>query len=139
MNSVPDNPGRRDFLRQSVIAGGGLVLGLALDPAAQTVEPVVKPTAVPSGGFAPNVYIRIGPDGLVTLISKQPEMGQGVKTALPAVIAEELEVRWQDVHIDQGDLDPAFGRQIAGGSMATSVTSWRRWFWNMSRSAPAVS
>ena len=121
MNSVPDNPGRRDFLRQSVIAGGGLVLGLALDPAAQTVEPVVKPTAVPSGGFAPNVYIRIGPDGLVTLISKQPEMGQGVKTALPAVIAEELEVRWQDVHIDQGDLDPAFGRQIAGGSMATPL------------------
>lgn len=115
------NPDRRAFLRHSAIAGGGLVLGLYLDPAAPAADQVASPTAAPGAGFRPSAFIHIDQDGRVTLISKQPEMGQGVKTALPAVIAEELEVRWEDLRIVQGDLDPAFGRQIAGGSMATPL------------------
>lgn len=111
--------GRRQFLRQSALAGGGLVLGFYLNGATRAAERVAKPSAAPGAEFKPNAFIRIGRDGIVTLVSKQPEIGQGIKTSLPAVIAEELEVSWQDVRIVQGDLDPAYGRQSAGGSTST--------------------
>lgn len=112
--------GRRDFLRKSVLAGGGLVLGCYLDSADSAVDRIAKPPAVLAPGeFKPNAFIRIAPNGVVTLISKQPEIGQGIKTSLPMVIAEELEVNWKDVVIVQGDLDPAYGSQGAGGSRST--------------------
>lgn len=118
--NAPDlaRAGRRNFLRQSALASGGLVLGFYLNGTTQAVERLEKPVA---GGaeFKPNAFIRIGRDGIVTLVSKQPEIGQGIKTSLPTVIAEELEVSWKDVRIVQGDLDPAYGRQSAGGSTST--------------------
>jgi isoquinoline 1-oxidoreductase beta subunit len=113
-------PSRRDFLRQSGVFAGGLVLGFYMRSPDRADAQVSKPTAAPDGAhFKPNAFIRIAPDGVVTLVSKQPEIGQGIKTSLPAVIAEELEVRWQDVRIVQGDLDPAYGNQSAGGSTST--------------------
>ncbi|MCB4358828.1 xanthine dehydrogenase family protein molybdopterin-binding subunit [Quatrionicoccus australiensis] len=115
---VLNNPGRRKFLRNSAI-GSGLVLGFYLQSTASALGQVAKPASTPGTDFVPNAFIRIAPDGTVTLISKQPEIGQGIKTSLPAVIAEELEVRWQDVRIVQGDLNPAYGRQSAGGSTST--------------------
>lgn len=119
--NAPDlaRAGRRDFLRRSALAGGGLVLGFYLNGSGNAAEQVAKPAAVPGAEFKPNAFIRIGRDGIVTLVSKQPEIGQGIKTSLPAVIAEELEVSWKDVRIVQGDLDPAYGRQSAGGSTST--------------------
>ncbi|MDB5756411.1 MAG: isoquinoline 1-oxidoreductase, partial [Massilia sp.] len=113
--TAPLSPARRRFLRQSAIGGGALVLGLYADG---TLAAVLKDAAA-SGEFAPNAFIRIGRDGRVTLVSKQPEIGQGIKTSLPMVIAEELEVDWKDVRIVQGDLDPAYGSQSAGGSTST--------------------
>jgi isoquinoline 1-oxidoreductase beta subunit len=114
------NSGRRDFLRSSALAGGGLVLGLYLKSASAAADLVAKPASVPTAGdFTPSALIRIAANGTVTLISKQPEIGQGIKTSLPMVIAEELEVNWQDVVIVQGDLDPAYGSQSAGGSTST--------------------
>jgi isoquinoline 1-oxidoreductase beta subunit len=110
---------RRDFIRKSMIAGGGLALGLYLDTAGEALAQTKRPAGARSGEFRPNLYIRISSDGKVTLVSKQPEMGQGVKTSLPMVIAEELEVAWKDVVIVQGDLDSAYGRQVAGGSTST--------------------
>ena len=110
---------RRDFLQRSVLGSAGLLLGSYLDTAT-AAETIAKPSgAAPLGGFKPNAFISISSQGVVTLISKQPEIGQGIKTSLPMVIAEELEVNWKDVRIVQGDLNPAYGGQSAGGSTST--------------------
>lgn len=117
---TPINPARRDFLRTSAVASGGLVLGFYFNVASGAGHGVAKPGQVAeSGEFRPNAFIRIAPSGKVTLISKQPEIGQGIKTSLPMIIAEELEVDWRDVEIVQGDLDPIYGSQSAGGSRST--------------------
>jgi len=115
-----ENTSRRDFLRKSALAGGGLVLGFYFDPANSATKRVAKPSAISETSvFKPNAFIRIDPNGTITLISKQPEIGQGIKTSLPMIIAEELEVNWKDVVIVQGDLDPIYGSQSAGGSRST--------------------
>ncbi len=119
--SSVQSPGRRSFMRKSLIGGGGLVLGFYLDASGGALGRVAKTSGVPAGEFTPNAFIRVSSRGAVTLISKQPEIGQGIKTSLPMVIAEELEVDWKDVEIVQGDLDPAYGRQTAGGSTSTPV------------------
>ncbi|HSY29104.1 MAG TPA: molybdopterin cofactor-binding domain-containing protein, partial [Burkholderiaceae bacterium] len=119
-HAAPPSPTRRQFLRQSMLAGGGLMLGLYANLENSAASDIAKPRVLANDTeFAPNAFIRITPDGRVTLISKQPEIGQGIKTSLPMVLAEELEVDWQDVHIIQGDLNPAYGNQSAGGSTST--------------------
>ncbi|MFU8787443.1 MAG: molybdopterin cofactor-binding domain-containing protein [Methylobacter sp.] len=114
------NASRRDFLRKSALASGGLVLGFYVNIANSADERVAKPSSIlATGAFKPNAFIQIAANGTVTLISKQPEIGQGIKTSLPMIIAEELEVNWKDVVIVQGDLDPIYGSQSAGGSRST--------------------
>ena len=109
---------RRGFLKFSALASGGLVLGFYLKTGSSVfAAEVVKPAA--GAEFKPNAFIRIAPDGVVTLVSKQPEIGQGIKTSLPMIIAEELEVNWKDVVVVQGDLNPVYGSQSAGGSRST--------------------
>lgn len=115
------SPARRDFLRMSAFTGGGLVLAY-MGGGGNVLAQISKPVASSAAGtadFVPHALIRIGSDGTVTLVSKQPEIGQGIKTSLPMVIAEELEVNWKDVRIVQGDLNPAYGSQGAGGSTST--------------------
>jgi isoquinoline 1-oxidoreductase beta subunit len=120
--SLPD-ASRRAFLRRSAGTAGGLLLGIALPDlaaAADDTAPVGRPASTAAPEFKPNAFIRIGSDGRVTIISKQPEIGQGIKTSLPMVIAEELEVNWRDVQIEQADFDTArYGSQSAGGSTST--------------------
>ena len=112
--------GRRVFLRQTSVGAGGLWLGVALGPAGGVVNAsTAAKGAAAAAAFQPSAFIRIAPSGVVTLISKQPEIGQGIKTSLPMVIAEELEVNWKDVVVVQGDLDAAYGGQTAGGSTST--------------------
>lgn len=112
--------GRRKFLAVSSLAGSGLVLGLVLRASgdgATAAEPPHRAKA--ASEFKPSVFIRITTDGVVTLVSKQMEVGQGVKTALPMVLAEELEVDWKDVVVEQGALDEAYGNQFSGASSST--------------------
>ncbi|MES2177806.1 MAG: molybdopterin cofactor-binding domain-containing protein [Gemmatimonadota bacterium] len=107
---------RRDFLRVSAIAGGGILLASYIEPlgAMETLG-----SALPADATL-NAYIRITADGLITIIGKNPEVGQGVKTMLPMLIAEELDADWSKVRVEQGDLDPKnYPGQVAGGSSAT--------------------
>ena len=108
---------RRRFLTVTALAGGGLLVGARLGASGLEVF-----GAEPASDFVPNAFIRITPDGVVTIIAKNPEIGQGVKTMLPMLIADELDVDWKSVRIEQASLDTErFERQAAGGSTATPV------------------
>ncbi len=103
---------RRTFLKVSAAAGGAFMLRATLPGAVRAEAPAEPLTA----------FVRIAPDGVVTILSKNPEIGQGIRTMLPMVIAEELDVAWSQVRIEQAPLDEAkFGRQFAGGSQATPM------------------
>ena len=109
---------RRSFLKLSALAGGGLALGFSTLPDLLAADAATATAATPST-FSPSAYLRISPEGLVTILSKNPEVGQGVKTSLPMIIAEELEVDFKTVVVEQVGLDKRFTQQFAGGSTAT--------------------
>src|SRR5918992_3498420 len=112
---------RRAFLRVSALAGGGIALASYIEPA-EALASWVTPKA--PAAFTPNAYIRITTDGVITIVAKNPEIGQGVKTMLPMLIAEELDVDWKDVKVEQAMSDPEkYGVQFAGGSLSTP-TNW---------------
>jgi isoquinoline 1-oxidoreductase beta subunit len=106
---------RRTFLQMSALTGGGLALGFFDGPfnTAQGQGPA-------RADLTPNAFIKIAGDGTVTIMARCPEIGQGVKTMLPMMIAEELDVDWDKVHVEQAILDEArFGGQSDGGSTST--------------------
>lgn len=108
---------RRAFLRVSALAGGGLVLATQLDDLGDGL-------LAQAADFTPNAFIRMAPSGVVTIVAKNPEVGQGIKTSLPMLIAEELGVEWSAIRLEQADLDPQrYGPQNAGGSTGTP-TNW---------------
>jgi isoquinoline 1-oxidoreductase beta subunit len=112
------NLNRRSFLQMTAVASGGFTLGLYTRPWAGAEEPQQQPD------LKPQAFIRIGSDGTVTIKARGPEIGQGVKTTLPMLIAEELDADWKNVRVEQADLDEAsYGPQSAGGSMSTP-NSW---------------
>jgi isoquinoline 1-oxidoreductase beta subunit len=102
---------RRNFLKITSIAGGGMLVGFSFTGNASD-------SPLDDTGFTPNAYIKITADGVVSLIAPNPEIGQGVKTALPMLIAEELCVDWKKLKVEAAPLDEKYGRQVTGGSGA---------------------
>ena len=103
---------RRTFLRVSALAGGGLIIVAYFDP----IEELFAQGPQQASALAANAFISITADGIVTIMSKNPETGQGIKTSLPMTIAEELDVDWKDVRVLQADLDEAMRTTILGGT-----------------------
>lgn len=111
---------RRDFLKITGLAGGGMVLASFTPP---TFAAAADPDVVVASAEL-NAFVKVSSDGKITIYSSNPEMGQGIKTALPMIIAEEMGARWEDVEVLQSPVDEAsFGRQGAGGS-TTIPRSW---------------
>src|ERR1700739_4027099 len=105
---------RREFGVGGVAAGAGLVVGFYL------------PHGKTNNGkefFSPNAYLRISPDNKITIVVARSEMGQGVRTALPMILAEELEADWKQIEIEQAGASTLFGDQSTGGS-ASVRTTW---------------
>jgi isoquinoline 1-oxidoreductase subunit beta len=116
MKQVPSHISRRHFLKISTLAGGGVLFGFEL-LANATAE-----TIADAPFFSPNAYLSIDTKGIVTLMAPNPEIGQGVKTSLPMLLAEELDVDWNKVVINQADFHKdKYGNQSAGGSGAIRV------------------
>jgi isoquinoline 1-oxidoreductase beta subunit len=112
------NLNRRSFLKMSAVASGGFTLSLYIKPLALAQAPPKQ------ADLKPQAFIRIAPDGTTTIMARGPEMGQGIKTILPMMIAEELDVDWKNVRVEQADLNEAvYGSQSAGGSTSTPK-SW---------------
>ncbi|MGA8049901.1 MAG: xanthine dehydrogenase family protein molybdopterin-binding subunit [Burkholderiales bacterium] len=123
-------PSRRSFLKGTAATGGGLVIGFVLPAAGRLAEAAAT--------FQPNAYLRIAADNRVTVVCGLSEMGQGVLTAIPMLVAEELDADWSKVRVEQAPVDkafnnPIFGMQATGGS--TSV----RGHWEPMRKAGAAA
>lgn len=117
--AAPLQMSRRTLFKLTGAAGAGLVIAFAMTPE-------LAEAAASAKAFVPNAFIRIAPDGSIFIFSQRPEIGQGIKTALPLVVAEELDAAWTDVKVEQAPINPKlYGPQGAGGS--TSIpTSWDR-------------
>ena len=113
-----DSFSRRNFLRTSVLASGGMLIGFNLITACKAEAKM--PVDIASLNFNDfNAFIKISDEGYVTIFSPNPEIGQGVKTSMPMIIAEELDVEWKNVTVAQGILDTEnYTRQVAGGSQS---------------------
>src|SRR5438128_6900227 len=114
---------RRSFIKVSALAGGGLMIGLYTQPELLSQQRGGGPPAPTA--LNPNTYITVHPDNTFTIIAKNPETGQGIRNALPMIIADEFDVDWKQVKVQQADLDTKYARdagitagQIEGGSTA---------------------
>ena len=117
MKTAKTKINRRSFLKVSALTGGGMLLSLNWLAACQPKE--ANALGMPKEWFQFNGFIKIGENGLVTIMSPNPEGGQNVKTSMPMIVAEELDVDWENVLVEQADLDTKyFTRQFIGGSQA---------------------
>src|SRR5688572_16412809 len=114
---------RRSFLKTSALAGGGLMIsfGWISSFAAKSKDAL----AMSSEWSELNGYLKIAADGIVTIMSPNPEGGQNVKTSMPMIVAEELDVDWNKVVVEQASLNTElFTRQFIGGSQAIRL-GWK--------------
>ena len=110
---------RREFIKLGAVAGGGLLLGV------QVPWGKGATAAASAAPFQPNVFIRIAPDDLVTIWCAKSDMGQGVRTALPMIVADELDADWDRIRIEQADAHPgAYGRMMTVGSSSVRNGAW---------------
>lgn len=118
MTVVKTKIGRRSFLKTSAALGGGIMIGFNWLVSCKLLGPKQKGLSIPKEWFDINGYIKIGDSGMVTIYSPNPEIGQNVMTSMPMIVAEELDVPWENVIVEQGDLDEDSFKnpQTAGGS-----------------------
>jgi isoquinoline 1-oxidoreductase beta subunit len=128
------NISRRDFLKTGALVGGGLILGFSLAPEISTSEAADK-----SAPFVPNAFIRIGADDSITIIVNKSEMGQGVYTSLPMLVAEELEADWSKIRIKPAPVDPAYNHAHWGSMQGTGGSSSIRSEWERLSKAGAAA
>jgi isoquinoline 1-oxidoreductase beta subunit len=119
VNAVPRQLSRRDFLKTGAVVGGGLVVAFVIPGARRFAD-----AAAPAAAFAPNAFLRVGNDDSVTVLIAHSEMGQGIWTSLPMLIAEELDADWSKIRVEHAPAAPAyahtqFGMQMTGGSTST--------------------
>lgn len=109
---------RRSFIKSSLLAGGGLMIGFSWLASCKPTPEIIK-KGLPDNWFNINGFLKIGENGLVTIMSPNPEIGQNVKTSMPMIVAEELDIDWKDVIVEQAPLNTdIFTRQLAGGSQS---------------------
>jgi len=125
-NLSPGAVSRRTFLKLAGAVGGGLTLAVGLGP-----DAFAQGSKTSLAGLT--AFVRIAPSGDIYIYAINPEIGQGVKTSLPMVVAEELDASWDDVIVEQAPIDPVFGRQFAGGSLSIPTT------WDPLRQAGAAA
>ncbi|MEP3390297.1 MAG: molybdopterin cofactor-binding domain-containing protein [Reichenbachiella sp.] len=117
MTLIKTKYNRRSFLKVSSAASGGLVLGFSWLASCTPTSNQLK--SMPEEWFDINAFLKIGDNGIVTIMSPNPEIGQNVKTSMPMIVAEELDVDWKDVVVEQAGYDSQkYVRQIAGGSQS---------------------
>ena len=111
------NNSRRNFLKNSLMASGGLILGFNwLSNETLAANIIEQATAE---NITSNAFLSIAPNGIITIFSPNPEIGQGIKTAFAVIVAEELEADWKNVVVKQANLDAKkYERQLTGGSGA---------------------
>ncbi len=117
MSIIKTTHNRRSFLKVSAVAGGGMLLGFGwLSSCTREAETGLE---IPEEWSEINAFLKIGANGVVTIFSPNPEIGQNVKTSMPMIVAEELDVDWQQVLVEQAPLDTEkYTRQVAGGSQS---------------------
>ena len=121
MSLIKTSYNRRSFLKVSAATGGGFVLGFNW---LMSCAPEKKAKQLPSAWYEINAYLKVADNGQVTIMSPNPEIGQNVKTSMPMIVAEELDVDWNDVLVEQAPLSKDFDRQVAGGSQSIRQ-SWK--------------
>ncbi|MBD0823005.1 molybdopterin cofactor-binding domain-containing protein [Aestuariibaculum marinum] len=119
MTKIKTQYNRRSFLKISAAAGGGMLIGFSWLTCCVSGGKTEEALAIPNEWFEINGYIKIGDTGLVTIYSPNPEIGQNVKTSMPMIVAEELDVDWNNVIVEQAPLNTGFyHNQVAGGSQS---------------------
>ena len=109
---------RRSFFKITTVAGGGMVLGFSIFGCKQPEE-IVEALEMPSEWYEFNAYLKVGNNGVVTIFSQNPEIGQNIKTSMPMIVAEELDIDWKKVVVEQSPLNTDwYDRQVAGGSQS---------------------
>ncbi|MEX0290285.1 MAG: molybdopterin cofactor-binding domain-containing protein [Flavobacteriaceae bacterium] len=127
MTLVKTKIGRRAFIRNSSLAGGGLILGFNFLNSCKpkVAEAVAMELEMPKEWFEINGYLKIGDNGVVTIMSPNPEIGQNVRTSMPMILADELEIDWKNVVVEQAPLNTnLYSWQVAGGSRSI-MNSWQ--------------
>lgn len=122
MTQIKTEINRRSFLKVSAAGGAGLMIGFNW---LTSCTPAAEQVSLPEEWYDINAFIKIGDNGLVTLFSPNPEIGQNVKTSMPLIVAEELDVDWKNVIVEQAGLSTEkYTRQLAGGSQSIRK-SWK--------------